>query len=1351
MGSSNVEFRKHCKNPHSVWLTCLLVLFCCFTDKAAAADSGDFNHTLAGGEITITGYTGPGGAVTIPSTIDGLPVTRIGDSAFYCLTAVTSVEIPSGVVSIGNSAFAACSGLTTVAIPSTVTDIGEQAFNSTALVNVNIPSGVIKLGHGVFSGCQALTDITIPASVTSMGTGLFQNCRGLTSATILASVTNIGNNAFNGCSSLTSAILPSNLTGLADYLFFGCSKLTSVPIPSGVTTIGIGVFDGCILLPAITIPAGVTSIASYAFRNCRSLENLTLLGGVQTIGYYAFGGCLKLAAVNFPAGLTDIGGYAFSGCQALASVTLPAGVTRIDNFAFFSCPSLADVTIPASVTTVGFAAFAHCSQISNLIVDETNPNYRSVDGVLYDKAMSRLMQYPGARAGSYIIPDGVTNIDIEAFCSSKKLTGIIIPSSVAVIGESSFASCPMLENVTIPSSVTGIAPNAFLNCGKLSGVLFLGNTPSMGLSVFDSAAAGFTIFYQQGAMGFTSPLWRGYPAMALSAGQEIVLKGPVGETMVDGITAVDFGYLLPGTSSSKSFTVFNAGSATLTGLSINVDGISTENFTISALASPVLAPGMSTTFIVTFTPETGGAKNAALHVLSDDADESPFDIPISGICTPTPVPEITVTGPPLGTFFEDGVTVLHSMPTEVGTFVVTGVTITNSGTGDMQGISITLDGENAADFSFTSTPPAILAPGASFSCIVNFSPIALGNRIAQLHITSDDPDENPFDINLSGNAVPKPAPEIAVDPSSGPELADGVSIIAFDSVSQGSQSAAQTFTIRNQGNAHLQNLAITKTGPNPLDFIISSLSKTSLSAGQSVTFTVKFSPLTIGNKSATLHIASNDADESPFDIQLSGTSSAAPSLPEITVRLSDGTVFTDGDSGLSFDSVELDDSITRDFSIFNNGTAALTNLDLTIDGDHAADFSTSGPSSTIILPGGSATFSVNFTPSALGARTARLHIASNDSDETPFDIDLDGNGIPSTFPEIVVKSSTGTELVDNGAAVSIGSVKSPSNIPLSFTIWNVGDQDLMNLSATLDGPSSAFFLMDPLKKTDLAPGESTTISMVFQAKNPGNVSAMLHLMSNDSDESSFDIPLSGTVLAPPEIDVQQPTGKSLRDGSSICSFGLVKVKSSYSKVFTIKNLGKGNLDLTSVTKNGRDAKDFIISAPAITVLKPGATVKFKVTFKPSAAGLRKAAIQIKSSDSNEGTFDIDLTGKGAARKGGARVSPRSGSIGSASPISATLISSPVVSTIHRESNNGLSYLTLTVIKTSEASIKHPLVEVSSNLVDWYSGSYHTTVIHDDMHKLVVRDNTPIRAGRKRYVRIKFHRAGSTRRKILGSP
>src|SRR5688572_15449162 len=103
-----------------------LLLWLLLTLPAVA--QAQFNYTTDNGAITITGYTGPGGALAIPATINGLPVTTIGNYAFQNRINVTSVTIPNSVTSIGDSAFDYCTSLTSVTIPDSVTHIGDGAF-----------------------------------------------------------------------------------------------------------------------------------------------------------------------------------------------------------------------------------------------------------------------------------------------------------------------------------------------------------------------------------------------------------------------------------------------------------------------------------------------------------------------------------------------------------------------------------------------------------------------------------------------------------------------------------------------------------------------------------------------------------------------------------------------------------------------------------------------------------------------------------------------------------------------------------------------------------------------------------------------------------------------------------------------------------------------------------------------------------------------------------------------------------------------------------------------------------------------------------------------------------------------
>ena len=132
-------------------------------------------------EIIIAGYTGTNPSVEIPSTINSLPVTSIGEGAFARCTSLTSATIPDSVTSIGYRAFYNCISLTSIEIPNSVTSIGEDAFALCAsLTSVTIPDSVKTIGDRAFYYCTSLTSIEIPNSVTSIGNSVFDYCRLLT-------------------------------------------------------------------------------------------------------------------------------------------------------------------------------------------------------------------------------------------------------------------------------------------------------------------------------------------------------------------------------------------------------------------------------------------------------------------------------------------------------------------------------------------------------------------------------------------------------------------------------------------------------------------------------------------------------------------------------------------------------------------------------------------------------------------------------------------------------------------------------------------------------------------------------------------------------------------------------------------------------------------------------------------------------------------------------------------------------------------------------------------------------------------------------------------------------------------
>lgn len=154
----------------------------------------------------------------------------------------------------------------------------------------------------------------------------------------------------------------------------------------------------------------------------------------------------------------------------IVTVTIESGVTNIGNNAFWSCDRLLSVSIPDSVTDISDAAIYGCDSLTSITVAENNGYYSSVDGVLFNKDKTILIQCPGGKSGDYIIPNSVTSIGNDAFSNCDRLTSITIPDSVITIGSSAFSGCDSLTSATIPDSVTRIVDYTYQDCISLTSV-----------------------------------------------------------------------------------------------------------------------------------------------------------------------------------------------------------------------------------------------------------------------------------------------------------------------------------------------------------------------------------------------------------------------------------------------------------------------------------------------------------------------------------------------------------------------------------------------------------------------------------------------------------------------------------------------------------------------------------------------------------------------------------------------------------------------------------------------------------------------------------------------------------------
>ena len=176
--------------------------------------------------------------------------------------------------------------------------------------------------------------------------------------------------------------------------------------------------------------------------------------------------------ITFDGPVKSIGEEAFLHCSSLTSITIPNSVTSIGQYAFEYCSSLTSITIPNSVTSIGVEAFLGCSSLTSINVDINNPNYSSVDGVLFNKDKTTLIQYPiGNSRSEYTIPNSVTSIGEWAFFYCSSLTSVTIPNSVTSIGSDAFSYCYSLTSITIPNSVTSIGYSAFSGCYALTSMI----------------------------------------------------------------------------------------------------------------------------------------------------------------------------------------------------------------------------------------------------------------------------------------------------------------------------------------------------------------------------------------------------------------------------------------------------------------------------------------------------------------------------------------------------------------------------------------------------------------------------------------------------------------------------------------------------------------------------------------------------------------------------------------------------------------------------------------------------------------------------------------------------------------
>ena len=163
-----------------------------------------------------------------------------------------------------------------------------------------------------------------------------------------------------------------------------------------VTSIGASAFQGKTGVTRVSVSGSVTNIGNFAFQSCSGLTNVILGSNVLNLGRSAFQSCFKIRNVVIPDAATNVGDLAFQSCSGLTNVTIGTNVLTIGNSAFKGCSGLTNISIGRSVLHIGSAAFVGCSNLTAFTVNDANPAFSTVAGVLFDKDQTILIGFPGA-------------------------------------------------------------------------------------------------------------------------------------------------------------------------------------------------------------------------------------------------------------------------------------------------------------------------------------------------------------------------------------------------------------------------------------------------------------------------------------------------------------------------------------------------------------------------------------------------------------------------------------------------------------------------------------------------------------------------------------------------------------------------------------------------------------------------------------------------------------------------------------------------------------------------------------------------------------------------------------------
>lgn len=439
----------------------------------------DTQYYIRKNKAVIESYGGEYEELTIPSKLNGYPVSEIGYGAFKNNKHIKKITIPKGVKIIGEDAFSGCKNLEKVVFPKGLTTIDSGAFNN----------------------CKKLGEINIPNSATNIDSSAFDGTKWLKSKS--KGVVYAGKVAYGYKGKTPKSItIKKGTLAIADSAF-GCKKIQKVKLPKSLKIIGFGSFE-CTKLKSLVLPNKLEVIDDCAFDCCYNLRKVSFPKSVKNIGYLAFDSCIKLRKMVFKNKTMNVESDAFRATPWLESkpdgvvyigksahtikgrnpskIKLKKGTIVVSDRFFAEHSSLKSVVIPKSVKEIGSNEFFDDTNLFSIKVEKGNKVYDSRNNcnAIIKKKGNELIY--GCKKTK--IPKSVKKIGDNAFLSCMGLKSIKLPAKLKSIGESAFEECSKLKSITIPKSVENIEPFAFYSCKKIKKVTIPQNVKAIGKYAF---------------------------------------------------------------------------------------------------------------------------------------------------------------------------------------------------------------------------------------------------------------------------------------------------------------------------------------------------------------------------------------------------------------------------------------------------------------------------------------------------------------------------------------------------------------------------------------------------------------------------------------------------------------------------------------------------------------------------------------------------------------------------------------------------------------------------------------------------------------------------------------------------